>query len=386
MALKKYTGAVIQPPLDWYARIAQSAQQWFSTTTASYWSFSLQNNANDGSSLWIYDVAAASGPAFPAGTGNPGGNPNAVAGYQGSGGTPAAWALINKTNFTANNIQSIAVPAPAGIVAGRLIVMQILAGALAASFIQPPDATWTLLASADGNSNSPALASYAHIATASEPASWTFTHTAGSNLQMGASASQWSGNANPGVVDVGAGNVGITASGAMIAPALSLTAPGDLVFTAYGAQAHGQSPFTGDASFTMLDTFDVYSRPLWIGYKTVGSQGVAGPFVGTQNPAEPYGAVSFALKASVNALAPAQYLSGGILTQSPVAPGLLTMQFSTNPVGLPGVTKFLPAACDYRWSRDAPIAIIGPGLNFNVAGITPENAAWCDMTWLALRA
>lgn len=386
MALKKYKGAVIQPPLDWYARIAQSAQQWFSSATPAYWGFTLQNNANDGSSLWVYDVAAASGPQFPAGTGNPGGNPNAVAGYQGSGGTGATWALISKTNFTANNVQSIAVPAPAGIVAGNLIVVQMLAGGLAASFIHPPDATWTLLASADGNSNSPALASFAHIATASEPASWTFTHTAGSNTQLGASASQWSGNANPGAVDAGAGNVGISAASAMIAPALNLTALGDLVFTAYGNTPISQVSFTGDPTFTQLDAFDVYFHSLWVGYKTVANQGAAGPFIGTQNPARPYGAVSFALKASVAASAPAQYLSGGILTQSPVGPGQLTMQFSANPVSLPGVTKFLPAACDYRWSRDAPIAIVGPGLNFNVAGITPENAAWCDMTWLALRS
>ena len=84
MALKKYKGAVVQQTLDWYARIAQSAQQWFSSSTPAYWAFTLKNNANDGSSLWVYDAAVVSGAAFPAGTGNPGGNPNAPAGASGT--------------------------------------------------------------------------------------------------------------------------------------------------------------------------------------------------------------------------------------------------------------------------------------------------------------
>jgi hypothetical protein len=383
--MPRYRGTVTQSILDWYAAQAMAAQQWFSQGAPNYWVFSLLNNALDGRRIWVYDAETVSGAAFPAGTGNPGGNPNAVAGYQGGGGTSATWALINKNNTIANNVQSLAVTALSGIVAGNLIVVQMLAGALAASFIQPPDATWIRLASADGNSNSPALAAFAHIATGSEPASWTFTHTAGVNLQLGASASQWSGNSNPVAIDGGAGNVSFSAAGAMIAPALNLTALGDIVFTAYGVQDHAQSPFTGDPSFTLLDTFITYARPMWIGYKIVANRGAVGPFIGTQAPAEPYGAVSFALKASNAGGAPGQIVSAPISSVSPVAPGLFTLGFSQSPIAFGGITRWIPPASHFAWHREAPIAVLQAGDQFNLAGISPENAAWGSVTWLAIK-
>ena len=83
----------------------------------------------------------------------------------------------------------------------------MICAGFAASFIHPPDATWVRLAGADGNSNSPSAAAFGHIATASEPANWTFDTTGAPAGAMIGEAMQFSGNVNPVALDAGLGAV-----------------------------------------------------------------------------------------------------------------------------------------------------------------------------------
>ena len=382
MALKKYKGAVIQPPLDWYARIAQSATQWFTTPNASYWSFTLQNNANDGSSLWIYDAAVASGVQFPSGTGNPSGNPNPPTGGAGGSGTLSTWAFVSQTNVGTNvGVVTQTVAKPANVVAGNLLVAVELCGNADPSVNSPPDSSWQVVTSVVGNATTSGLRVSVKIATASEPASYTWT---GPGTIIDLNILNFSGNANPGVIEGGTASFTLNSSGDQPTPSIFTTGPADMILCVATAPNSAGSAI-GIPGFTQLGAIKINPWQWAVSYKFNAAPGVQGPFLFhfTQPFATSIALVS--LKIGFTGIAPGQNLSQPIQTQSPVAPGLLTMQFESAPVGLSGVTKFLPPACDYRWSRDAPIAIIGPGLNFNLAGISPENAAWCDLTWLALR-
>jgi hypothetical protein len=384
MALKKYKGAVIQPPLDWYARIAQSAQQWFSSSTTAYWAFTLRNNANDGSSLWVYDVAVSSGPQFPTGTGNPGGNPNAPAGS--SGATPGVASTVAVTAITqaaGNSVNSILITRPGTPLAGQVIILVLSCNADPALF-SPPDATWTLLGNNSNNLAGMGLGVYGHVCTAAEPANYTCTLSGAASLFSG-QMYLCSGVQSPGYLDQIAFTNPQSANANFSFPAVTNTAAGDLVIIGVGDFILNEV-WTVPAGFTgmtiVTNTVTSY-RAWWLGGAALGT---IGPFAGQAAHTVVQDTFTLTLKPNVTAIAPAQNLSAPIMTQTPLGPGLLNLQFSSNPLGLSGVTKFLPPACDYRWSRDAPIAIIGPGLNLNLAGITPENAAWCDLTWLALRA
>lgn len=384
MALKKYKGAVIQPPLDWYARIAQSAQQWFTTSNPSYWAFSLQNNANDGSALWVYDVAVSSGPAFPSGTGNPGGNPHPPTGGAGGTGVQSTWAFVSQTNATTNvGVTSMTVNIPANVIAGNVLVCILVVGNEDPANITPPDASWQVVTSVIGNATTTGMAILVKIATASEPASYTWTSTI--NRLIDLNLLNFSGNANPGIIDAGAASFTLSASADQPTPSLFTSGPADMILCV-GTAPNSAGTAIGIAGFNQLSALKPNPWQWAVSYKFNVPPGLQGPFLFHYTQPFTASIAIVALKVGFTGIAPGQNLSAPIMTQSPVGPGLLTMQFSSNPVGLSGVTKFLPPACDYRWSRDAPIAIIGPGLNLNLAGITPENAAWCDLTWLALRA
>jgi len=383
--MARYKGTVTQSILDWYAAQAMAAQQWFSQAAPNYWAFTLSNNATDGRRIWVYDAETVSGAAFPAGTGNPGGNPNAQSGYQGGGAPVGSFVLISSSVNENTPVNSLAVPAPSSIVAGNLIVVVMICGNFAASFIHPPDATWTRLASADGNSNSPSAAAFGHIATASEPANWTFDTTGAAADAMIGEAMQFSGNNNPVALDAGLGAVSSGTSSTIPAPALTLTAPGDLVIGLWCSYNAGFGGITGDPSFTHQSDRVGFRSRLWIGYKTVAASGPAGPFVGSQTPTFNWTALSAALKGSSAGAAPGQSLSAPIASVSPVQPGLLTLGFSASPLALSGVTRWIPPASHFEWHREAPIAVLGPKDQFNLAGISPEAAAWGSLTWLAIK-
>ena len=383
--MARYKGTVNQSILDWYAGKASSAQQWFSQATPNYWAFTLNNNSKDGTRIWVYDAEAVSGAAFPAGTGNPGGNPSAVAGYQGGSVNAAGWHLITSAVNELNSVNSLPVTAPAAIVAGNLIVVAMFCGGFAASFIQPPDATWQLIASVDGNINSPSIAVFGHVATGAEPANWTFVTTGAAAYAMVGEAMQFSGGANPGFIDAGSGSVSLSNSAAMPAPALNLSSGGDLILGVWASGTYGQSSFAGDPTFTMQSQRTGYNHRLWVGYKNAPATGALGPFLGAQSPANPWSTVSVALKASNAGIAPGQSLSAPIQTVAPLAPGIVSLGFSQSPLGLAGITKWLPPGADFAWHREAPLAIIDPNTNFNLAGISPENAAWGSLTWLAVK-
>lgn len=384
MALKKYKGAVIQPPLDWYARIAQSAQQWFSSSTAAYWAFTLKNNANDGSSLWVYDAAVSSGPQFPAGTGNPAGNPNPPAGSSGT--SPGVASVVAVAAVTQNGVNpgtSFTVPRPGTPLAGQVIVLVLTSITDPAQFA-PPDASWQLIGNNSNNLAGIGIGVYAKVATAAEPANYTCSLT-GAAFPFQGQAYLCSGVQSPGYLDAFAMINQQVATQNFSYPAVNNAAAGDLVIIGVADTIFNET-YTNPTGFTGY-TDCVTGNMTYVAWSKGGAAiGPIGPFAGHALNTAVQNSFTLTLKPLVTAVPPGQNLSAPIMTQSPVGPGQLTLQFGSAVLGLSGVTKFLPPACDYRWSRDAPIAIVGPGLNFNVAGITPENAAWCDMTWLALRA
>jgi hypothetical protein len=383
--MARYKGTVTQSILDWYAAQAMAAQQWFSSATPNYWAFSLINNAIDGRRLWVYDAETVSGAAFPAGTGNPGGNPNAVVGYQGGGSPAATFALISSSVNELNTVNSLPVPVPASIIAGNLCVVFITCGGFAASFIHPPDATWTRLAGADGNVNSPAAAAFGHIATSSEPTNWTFDTTGAAASAIIGEAMQFSGNVNPVALDAANGAVSTGTSNAIPAPALTLTATGDLVLGLWAAYISPTSVLTGDPSFTLQSSRAGYGVRQWIGFKTIRTIGPVGPFIGSTTVAENWTALSVAMKPSNVGAAPGQVLSAPIGSVTPTQPGLLTLGFSGAPLAFGGVTRWIPPASHFEWHREAPLAVLQTGDQFNLAGIAPENGAWGSVTWLAIK-
>lgn len=80
---------------------------------------------------------------------------------------------------------SIAVTAPAGLVAGDLVIVEVDENSGAQTW-SAPDASWTLVTSLT------TVAVFSHVATGSEPATWTFTRT-GANAINRASALRISG-------------------------------------------------------------------------------------------------------------------------------------------------------------------------------------------------
>lgn len=383
--MSRYRGNVSQSTLDWYAGRAQSAQQWFSQAALNYWAFTLQNNAADGTRLWVYDAETVSGAAFPAGTGNPGGNPNSIAGYQGGANKAASWALVSQSVSELNNVNSLAVTAPASIVAGNLILVAMFCGNFAASFIKAPDNTWALIGSVDGNANSPAVAVFGHIATGSEPASWTFVTTGAAAFAMIGEAFQLSGGANPGFIDAGVGQVSATPSVTITAPAITTSTAGDMLIAIWvDLDNPDLAPPSLPAGFTNLVTRVGYSHRLRIA-DLLPAVGGAGPFNATQGSSFHWSALTLALKPSNLGAAPGQSLSAPIQSVSPLAPGIVTLNFSVSPISLGGITRWLPPGSHFEWHREAPLAIIDPNTNFNLAGISPEAAAWGSLTWLAIK-
>lgn len=383
--MPRYKGTVTQSMLDWYAAQAMSAQQWFTQATPNYWSFSLLNNATDGRRLWVYDAEAVSGAAFPAGTGNPTGNPSGSSGYQGGGNIPTAIQLITSSEQINPAAGTLTQPAPAAIVAGNLIVMVMVGGNYAASLMSPPDSSWLLVASVDGNINTLCVAVWAHIATNSEPANYLFTYPTSPGSTPYGCAMQFSGTQIPGYLDVGAGNISISPSTAMVAPGLTLAQPGDMVVVVYYTFQQPQTTFTADPSLTVLHSTIAYSKRIITAYKLFNQSGAVGPFIGSTTPAGYFSTITVAFRAANNGLPPGQVISAPIASVTPVAPGVFSMNFSSLPLAFGGITRWLPPAARFAWHREAPLAVLRAGDQFNLAGISPENAAWGSVTWLAIK-
>jgi hypothetical protein len=381
----RYRGTVTQSILDWYAGRAQTAQQWFSNAAAQYWAFTLSNNSADGTRLWVYDAETVSGAAFPAGTGNPSGNPSPIVGYQGSTiGIPSSYALINEAHQTINNAASIVITSPGSIVAGNLLLTYISSQNIAAGTVVPPDSTWILLKGINGTAINAMMTLWAKIAGASEPASYTWTLSGSPSVAIDADFYQFSGNANPGILDTS--NIAFSAVSApsAIAPAVTTTQPGDLIFCVWESPQPA-GPFGTLAGFTMGTNFVGYANQWRAGWFIAPSKGTFGPFANSTTNPTTWGALTVALKAATGGAAPAQTPSAPIQNTTPLVPGIVTLNFSLGAIGLAGITRWIPPASHFEWHREAPLAIIDPNVQFNLAGIAPENAAWGSLTWLAIK-
>ena len=381
MARKK--GTVTQGTLDWYALRAQSAQQWFSNNVASYWVFSLFNQSNDGSMLWLYDVSHASGLVLPPGTGNPGGNPNAQAGSTPPAGTVSAFQFINSQRNAGSGPTGIGGTYPAAPVKGNLFLLLVYNNGGTPAQISVADPGFVFIGGVTGNAGCPGIGAWAKIATGTESGPFGISSSAG-NIVIGYEVSQWSGNANPGASDVFLGQVSVVNNTSPTAPAVTTTAAGDLAYATF-SNTGGGGNFSAPPGTTSLGQF-VSSGIKWIGAYIRGvNQGVNGPYVGSDNSSEAWAALTVTLKAAITSSAPAQTLSNPIQTTGGLAGGILTMQYATSPIGFPGVTKWVPPNSAYSWHREAPIAIVRQNNYFNLAGIAPEYSAWCDMTWVAIK-
>jgi hypothetical protein len=381
----RYKGNVTQSTLDWYAGRAQAAQQWFSNASPNYWAFTLNNNSADGTRLWIYDAEVLSGAAFPAGTGNPGGNPAPIAGYQGDAFSPAnpGWALISQSNASFGSGTSVSIGAPSSIVAGNLLLLSMASMGIPAAALTPPDVTWIRLGGIDGNASTAAIATFAHIATGAEPGSYTIG-TGGNTTDLSARIMQFSGVANPAVGDASRGVSSITGGTVLPAPGVFTNAPGDLVYCAWVVRDGPSNTFGYPPGFTSFSFLDPALHSMHDGYILGVPQGNNGPFVAT-NASTAWSALTTTIKGSNPGNPPAQALAAPIQTVANLKPGIVTLNFSPSPISVGGITRWLPPASHFEWHREAPLAVIDPKTTFNLAGIAPENAAWGSITWLAIK-
>lgn len=373
-------GTIIRPPLDWWADRAFTAQQWFSSASAAFWAFTLSNNSSDGSRLWVYDAESLSqAAAFPNNTANPGGNPAASSGFVPQPGVTSTPALVTETRSGANG-SSPQANTPANLVVGNVLIALIVYNGGSAAQILPPDSSWTRLAGADSIAGTPCLAVFGHTVTGAEGAAIVFTTSGEGGTGFLVHYMQFSGVQTPVSADAAIGASNPSSVTAIPAPALALATAGDLLFCVWSSNDFGQT-ISAPAGFT--DTVQQQGSGVKYidGQQIMPNKGTFGPFVTSQNVAHPYIVLSLALKAAVVASAPGQYLSAPIAVGAPLGPGVLTLNFSTAAIGFSGGVRWLPPATHFKWERDAPIAVIGGGQQFSLAGITPEQAAWASMTW-----
>lgn len=383
--MSRYTGSVTQSILDYYAKSALSAQQWFSSADPAYWAFVLINNATDGTSLWVYDARASSqsANAYPAGTGNPGGNPNAQPGLAPGSGVATTWQLVSQSSNDSGSADTLVVPAPAALVPGNVLILGMFGTTLSAADFIPPDNTWLPGGAVSGNGASPGLASFAHIVTGSEPSNYTVGSN-GVTCQLGARITQFSGSVQPALIDGALGQVSLVNGTQLVAPGVFSAFPNDLVYCQWCVQDGPFDSFSLPPGFTDLGFLDPANHSMHDGYIPGVPAGAIGPFTAT-NDTTPWSALTTVFRAGFPGIAPGQTLSQPVNPLQPVLPGLLTLNFSTNPLGLFGPTEWVPPDYPFTWDREAPIAVIPPGWNFNLAGISPSKAAWGSITWLALK-
>lgn len=380
----RYNGVAAQSILDRYALSALTAQQWFSNAAANYWAFTLQNNATDGTQLWLYDARArSSADSYPDGTGNPGGNPTPIIGGAGGPVPLNQFALISNSFAEVNTNVTIDVTAPAAIVQGNLLVAFIQTGNNDQKAVNPPSDAWTLLAGVNGSSQYPCLTIWGAIATGSEPGTYTWTLTGGVTSAINVAMAQFSGNATGSFIDAGLAQAFATPVDSFTAQGITTTQPGDLVIGIWGCNLTPGATFTIAPGFTPLTPRAGYAFQYVWGFATF-PQGNTGDQAATNTTPTGYSAGLVSFKAGASGSAPGQTIQRPLQSLQAVLPGLMTVSFGPNPLAIPGLVKWLPPSCFYDWVREAPIVVVQPQQSFSLAGIAPEKAAWADMTWLSI--
>lgn len=380
----RYNGVAAQSILDRYALSALTAQQWFTSDDPQYWAFTLQNNATDGTQLWLYDARVrSSADSYPAGTGNPSGNPNPVVGGGGGGVTFNQFALVSELPTTVNTADHIDAAPPINLVEGNLLVAMIQCGNNPTKVVEPLEPGWVLICGVNGNAGFPMLAIFARIITASEPVAYTFLLTGGVTSAINADLVQFSGNTTGNAGDGGLCQGNVSNTNDMVAPGITTTQPGDLVVGAWGCVDPGTGTITVPPGFNSLPAYAGYAFKWRMGWATF-PQGPTGDQTANNTFATSWSAGLAAFRAGAPGSAPAQTLQKPIQSLQAVLPGLLQLNFGPDALALPGLVKWLPPQCFYDWAREAPIAVVQPQQSYSLAGISPEKAAWCDVTWLAI--
>lgn len=382
----RYNGVTAQSILDRYALAELTGQQWFSNATAQFWAFTLFNNATDGTMLWIYDARArSSGSAYPDGTINPLGNTNPIIG--GGGNTPPlnAFAPVSNSFNETNTAAFLDVPAPASITAGNILVALIQVGTVPYKAVNPPSADWQLMAQIDGTSITPGLTIWAKLATGSEPGTYTWTLSGGITSAINGAIVQFTGNDQGNYFDSGLADFDPSPTLLFLANGITTTQPNDLVIGIWGCDLNPGGLLAVAPGFTALTPRNGYAfRYVW-GYATF-PQGPTGDQTASNTAAIGYSAGLVAIKAGKQGNTSGQTVQVPTQSQTPVLPGLFTMSYSTSPLILPGLINWLPPVCFYDWAREAALAIVQPGQAYSLAGISPEQAAWGSVTWLAIAA
>lgn len=382
----RYNGVTAQSILDRYALSELTAQQWFTNAAPQYWAFTLSNNATDGTQLWIYDARARSvGAGFPSGTINPNGNTNPIIG--GGGNTPPLnqFALVSNSFGEINTSPFITFSAPASISAGNVLVALIQTGDNPYKAVNPPSADWQLMAFVIGTSLTPCLTIWAKLATGSEPGTYTWTLSSGITSAINGAIAQFTGNDTGNFADSGLAEFYGPPTANYVANGITTTQPGDLVVGVWGCVDPGTGAITIPPGFTAITPRTGYAFKYAWGYATF-PQGATGDQTATQSDPIGYSAGLVAIKAGKQGNTSGQTVQVPTQSQTPVLPGLFTMSYSPSPLILPGLINWLPPACDYDWAREAALAIVQPGQAYSLAGISPEEAAWASVTWLAIGA
>jgi hypothetical protein len=100
--------------------------------------------------------------------------------------TRVEYKSFGEKSATSGGSTSVDVPKPSGVVAGDFLMAAVTVNGAAASAINPPDASWTLVSRSNSPSNDVGLGVWWKIATGSEPANYTLSWTgAGSHKGYG---------------------------------------------------------------------------------------------------------------------------------------------------------------------------------------------------------
>jgi len=138
--------------------------------------------------------------------------------------------MVGSNVSTGNGVSSVNVTTPAGTQAGHVLVAQVTVRDGTNQTVTPP-AGWTLIANVDNGTNIK-LASYYKVATAGEPAGYTYTWTTNADSVVGIFSFDGASTTTP--VDVFSTGTGGTSS--VVANSVTTTGPHRLLIGMWGAR------------------------------------------------------------------------------------------------------------------------------------------------------
>ncbi|MHB8634174.1 MAG: hypothetical protein ACYDBQ_09450 [Thermoplasmatota archaeon] len=165
-------------------------------------------------------------------------------------------------------VGSIAIPVPWGTQAGDLLFAQVVESGAVVTTVAPPLSGWTLVDRISSGATF-GQAIYDHVATASEPASYTWTFVP--NLEVAGGMVSYRSPA-PASIDVRANQTALLGT-SVVAPSVTTTRPDDTILAFFATQA--AAAFAPPA--TMSEAYDSANPTRFVPAIDVGGEPITGP-------------------------------------------------------------------------------------------------------------